>query len=120
MAGLIDVGVGYKNAALSGFVRESAIQQQIDQANAQLAAQRSIQGTQMGTELGILGGSAAINYGPSIWAGAGAAGTAAAGMEAGGAAELGFAAGAAGAAEAVGTEVAADEIWGAFLAMLAF
>jgi len=43
MAGMIGVGEGYKNQALSGFIRESAEQQKIDQANKDLEAQHNEQ-----------------------------------------------------------------------------
>ena len=43
MAGLIGVGEDYKNKALSGFIRESADEQKINQANKDLAAQQQLQ-----------------------------------------------------------------------------
>ena len=45
--GLIGTGEGYQNTAVSGLVRESAEQQQIDQANAQIKAQQDMAEKQM-------------------------------------------------------------------------
>jgi hypothetical protein len=59
MAGLIDTGEMYKNNALSGFVRESAEQQKIDQENKELDAQQQQQTTRNVTS----GVSAAISIG---------------------------------------------------------
>jgi hypothetical protein len=56
MAGLIQTGTGYETSALSGFVRESALQEQIDLANEQLRAQRNIQQAKMGAESTVVGG----------------------------------------------------------------
>jgi hypothetical protein len=49
MAGLISVGESYKDKAMSGFIRESAEQQKIDQANRDLEAQEDQQTMSMVT-----------------------------------------------------------------------
>ncbi len=43
MAGLIQTGIQYRSRALEGFVRQSAQQQQIEQANEEMKAQQSAQ-----------------------------------------------------------------------------
>lgn len=60
MSGLIQTGVNYESNALSGFVRESAQQKEIDDANRQIQAQKKMQENQMigeaaGVGLGIFG-----------------------------------------------------------------
>ncbi len=56
MPGLIDVGTDYKNRALSGFVRESEEQKQIDITNEELDARRRAQSAQLGAQGAIFGG----------------------------------------------------------------
>lgn len=53
--GLIGTGLSYENNALQGMIRESAEQQQIDEANRQIKAQKSMQKKQT---IGQLGGIA--------------------------------------------------------------
>jgi hypothetical protein len=60
MAGVISTGINYKNQALSGFVRESAEQQQIDQANSELKANKKVQDVQQKTEGTMVG--ATVGY----------------------------------------------------------
>lgn len=43
MDGLLSTGEAYKNKALSGFIRESADEQRINQENKDLAAQKQTQ-----------------------------------------------------------------------------
>ena len=75
MPGLVNAGEGYAKTALSGFVRESALQEHIDQANMELDAQRKMQQAQETTQL--MGAGAAIGFaaggppGALIGAGAG-------------------------------------------------
>jgi hypothetical protein len=45
MAGLINVGADYQNRALSGFIRESAEQSEIDATNEQLKSAKKAQKT---------------------------------------------------------------------------
>ena len=47
MSGLIQTGEDYKNKALSGFIRQSAEQQRIDQSNADREAQQKAQTVSM-------------------------------------------------------------------------
>lgn len=56
MAGLLNVGADYQNRALSGFIRASAEQQEIDTANKELAASRKAQKSQMAVQGAVLGG----------------------------------------------------------------
>ncbi|MFA6509929.1 MAG: hypothetical protein WCV62_05690 [Candidatus Peribacteraceae bacterium] len=60
MSGLINTGIDYQNRALSGFVRESAEQNEIDSANKELDSARKAQKTQMavtGTTSGAMVGA---------------------------------------------------------------
>jgi hypothetical protein len=61
MAGLIPTGTGYEKSALSGFVRQSAQQQQEEMAQEELKAKQSQQlammvgqGASIGLSIGIL------------------------------------------------------------------
>ena len=47
MPGLLDAGLGYQKNATSGFIRESAQQQRIDETNKNLDAQAAAQNEQM-------------------------------------------------------------------------
>lgn len=82
MSGLINTGTNYRNNALSGFVRNAAMQREIDQANDTLDAQAKAQRTQntvtstalgagagwlIGAKIGSVGGP----LGAAIGAGAG-------------------------------------------------
>jgi len=92
MGGVINTGVSYGNKALSGMVRQSAQQQEIDRANAELEGARKAQsasttgqmvgagalvggvaGTAYGAEIGSAVGSAYPGVGTAIGAVAGAA-----------------------------------------------
>lgn len=55
MAGMISTGQGYGSKALSGFIRESAQQAQIDLANKQKAAAEDAQAQQMAVQGGVVG-----------------------------------------------------------------
>jgi hypothetical protein len=72
MAGIIDTGTSYSGRALQGFVRASSEQEQIDQENEQLQAQRKMQ--KMAVTSSLVGTGAAVG---------GAAGAAMIGAEAG-------------------------------------
>jgi hypothetical protein len=70
MAGLINVGADYSNRALSGFIRESAEQSEIDTANNELSASRKAQKTAMGVQGSMLGGVGGYLAATSATAGA--------------------------------------------------
>lgn len=56
MPGLIDVGLDYKNKAMSGFIRQSADQQKINEANKEIEAadqQQRIKNTTQGVSAAI-------------------------------------------------------------------
>jgi hypothetical protein len=74
MAGLIGTGLDYQRNALGGFVRESAEQQQIDEANTRLKAERRAQKATMGAEGAVIGGLGGWYAGASIGAIGGPAG----------------------------------------------
>ncbi len=66
MSGLINTGIDYQNRALSGFVRESAEQKEIDSANKELAASRKAQKKTMGVQGAIAGGMVASAMGAEL------------------------------------------------------
>jgi len=86
MAGLLSTGLGYKNKALSGFVRASALESSREQANKTLEAQGKMQKARMvgqGAGLGAMAGFSGALGGAELgaWAGpAGAVGGAALGF----------------------------------------
>ena len=55
MGGLIQTGTSYKNTAISGLIRESAEQQKIDEANAEIEAQGKMRDVTMAGELASIG-----------------------------------------------------------------
>jgi hypothetical protein len=70
MAGLINTGIGYKNRALSGMVRQSAEEKRIEEANKELdaaeknqTATMTISGAASGAMIGAQMGGA--SYGPA-------------------------------------------------------
>jgi hypothetical protein len=67
MRGLIGTGENYRTQALSGFVRQSAGQAEIEQANQQMESQRKMQQAQM---TGTMAGAGAVI---GAYAGAGTA-----------------------------------------------
>jgi hypothetical protein len=56
--GIITTGLDYENKALSGFVRASSDQEQIDMANKKLKAERKAQQATLGAEGAVVGGMA--------------------------------------------------------------
>lgn len=74
MAGLINTGTDYKNRALSGFVRTSAEQEEIDTANEGLRSARKAQKATMSAQGVVVGGMAGSYLGAQIGAIGGPAG----------------------------------------------
>ena len=80
MAGLVGTGLDYQNRALSGFIRKSAQDEEIDQANKELEERRSsakksntatmtVAGGMAGAELGAMyGGEGGGPYGAAAGA----------------------------------------------------
>jgi uncharacterized membrane protein len=73
MAGMLNIGTDYKNRAISGFVRQSAQQSEIDRANDQLDAAEKAQSASMGSQGAAAGGTLGFMVGgiPGMVAGAG-------------------------------------------------
>ncbi len=55
MGGLLDTGTTYRNQALSGFLRRSAEQEEIDKTNRELQAAEKMQTMTMTAQLGAVG-----------------------------------------------------------------
>lgn len=68
MAGLISTGLEYQNKALSGFVRESAQQNEIDATNRQLEDAKKAQEATQTSMLTVAGGMGGAYLGAQIGA----------------------------------------------------
>jgi hypothetical protein len=71
MAGVINTGIGYRDRALSGFVRQAEQEQEINRANRELTARESSQRKSNQASMAIAGGMAGYAYGGGYGAAAG-------------------------------------------------